>query len=189
MKRVDVGNQLTEVNLSFDWQRWKDEVVLSKSQNRFDVEGLREKYAEFDSESRDAFKMCNAVAKIKCKAIISGQKVHMLASLPHEKHIDTFDWNNWLKSGLKALNKRMEHTEQSLIKEVVNAGQMLPMEDQKLYAECMEHFLLNGLKKMYNGFHSDLTYELKDVINLSVSSERIKAWATAQNSRVIEFFY
>ena len=189
MKNIDHNNGWPEVETYFNWQVWKEEVILSKPKAHFDVEGLREKYADFNSESKTAIKNSNQIAKVKCKAIVSGQKVHMLASLPHEKHSDTFNWEQWLSSGLKALKKRSEHTQNCLIKELAMTGQLLPVEDQRFYAECMEHFLLNGLKNLYNGFYSDLTFELKDVIDVNTGSEQINAWANKQKTQITEFFY
>lgn len=189
MKRVSVENQEIQIKSRFNWSLWKEEVVLSKPKEQFDIEGLREKYSDFNTESREAIQKSNAFAKSKCKAIVSGQKVHMLASLPHEKHSTTFNWNGWINAGLKALKKRSDQTHNTIINEVINIGSQLPEEDQQFYAECIEHFLLKGLKNLFNGFYSDLAYELKEIKQVNIGSEQINQWAVGQQKRVVEFFY
>lgn len=174
---------------AFNWSLWKEEVVLSKPKEKFNIEELRSKYAEFDLNSQEAIKTCNAFAKAKCKSVISGQKVHILASLPHVKHAHSFDWNGWLSAGLKALKKRSEKAHVSIINEVALIGEGLSEEDQQFFSECIEYFLLNGLQSLYNGYYKELLGKLENIEDVITASERINNWAEEELKHTIEFFY
>lgn len=173
----------------FDWVKWRREVFLSKPKKEFNVEALRMKYAEFNLESQEAIKKCNTFAKNKCKSVISGQKVHMLASLPHEKSAHVFDWEKWNLSGLKALKKRSEISQHNILKEIASIGESLPQEDQLFFSECMEHFLLNGLQSLYNGFYSGLYNGLKGMTEVIQAADCINNWAKEEEVRITQFFY
>lgn len=174
---------------AFDWSIWKQEVVLSKPKEKFNIEELRSKYAEFDLNSQEAIKACNAFAKTKCKSIISGQKVHILASLPHVKHAKDFDWNGWLSAGLKALKKRSEKAHINIINEVVQMGKELSEEDQQFFSECIEHFLLNGLQNLYNGYYKGLLNNLENIEDVIAASERINNWSEEELKHTVQFFF
>lgn len=173
----------------FDWMYWKREVLLSKPKQEFDVEALRMKYAEFNLESQEAIKQCNSYAKTKCKLVISGQKVQMLASLPHEKHAHVFDWSKWRSASLNALKKRTNTSHQNIIKEISIIGEVLPEEDQLFFSECMEHFLINGLQSLYNGFYNELLNGLNDVNEVIQGANRINYWTKHEEERIGQFFY
>ena len=174
---------------AFNWNLWKQEVILSKPKEKFNIEELRSKYAEFDLNSQEAIKTCNAFAKAKCKAVVSGQKVHILASLPHVKHANSFDWSGWLSAGLKALKKRSEKAHISIINEVAEIGERLSEEDQQFFSECIEYFLLNGLQSLYNGYYKGLLSKLENAEDVIIASEKINNWSEEEHKHTVQFFY
>lgn len=189
MTKVNTDNISVQIENEFNWEKWKKEIKVSVPKKNFDVEQLREKYSDFNAESKDAIQQCNVFAKTKCKTIISGQKVHMLASLPHEKHNDTFNWSRWQQAGVRALTKRTELAKQQILSEIAAIGFLLPKSNQLFFAECMEHFLLNGFKTMCEDFNKDLAYHLSDVKSVSDGASQINHWAVSENDRIIQFFY
>lgn len=182
-------NKVKSISSSFNWVTWRKEVLMSKPKSMLDIEVLREKYAQFDLESQDAIKRCNAYAKAKCRTIISSQKVHMLASLPHEKHANTFNWTHWSESGLKALMKRSEKAHEIIIQEVSNIGECLPLEDQLFFSECIEYFLLKEIQTLYNGFNTDFINALKTTKHVLVAADMINQWAKREHEQITQFFY
>lgn len=189
MNKVDVYKEHSTVDLGFDWQLWKNELKFSNQKNYSNMVDLKIKYSELTSGSLEAIENCNKIAKTKCQAIVSGIKVHMLASLPHEKNAKYYNWENWLKSGIKTLNNKIENVQQNIINEVVITGQNLPVEEQKLYADCMEQFLLKGLDNIFERFNQEMSNQFKHINNIYDGSSLINQWAMKQNEQILSFFY